>query len=485
LQLRQKAISGLKWQAVEIVGRQVLGLIVFTTLARLLDPSAFGLVAMAGVYLAFVAMFAEQGLGTALIQRQDLQPEHLHTAFWFTNVAGLLLFGLSQLLAPWVAGLLAERQLEPLLRWASLSLVISSLTCVHGALFAREMDFRRPAIRTLLANVAGGAVGVGLAVGGYGVWALVFQQLTVAAVGSAFIWAVSAYRPKLVFSITHLRDLLGMSSAVFATGLLWFISSRADQFFIGRFLGAGPLGFYAIAQRLPELVRGSIGQPVAAVSLPAFSKLQGDRPRLAQAVYSGMLPVAVVGFPAFLGLAAIAPVLVPLLFGPRWEASVLMLQLLSIYMLANFLQVYFHPLLVATGGAGSYLLLNILHAGGTICACVVGSIWGIPWLIVGLIVNTNFVAVLAFAYLRRRVGLSWAGYWLPCLLPGLGALFMAGVVLLVGALAGSLGLLLTASLQVAVGAGVYLVFIYLASPQTISTLRLLLHRRGSAGVVSA
>lgn len=480
MNLRAKAASGLKWQAVEIAGRQLLSLVVFTTLARLLDPSAFGLVAMVGVYLAFVTMFAEQGLGTALIQRKDIEPQHLHTAFWFVNLAGLLVFALSQVLAPWVARLMAEPQLVPLIRWASAALLFGSLTSVHSALFLREMDFRRPAIRTLLANLAGGVVGIGLALGDYGVWALVFQQLTAAAVGAAFIWAVSSYRPKLVFSFTHLRDLIGMSAAVFGSSLLWFISSRADQFFIGRFLGAGSLGFYSVAQRLPDLARNAIAQPIAAVSLPALSRMQGDHERLAKAVYAGMVPVAVVGFPVFLGLAAAAPVLVPLVFGPKWEPSVVLLQLLSIYTLANFLQIFFHPLLIATGGAGSYLLLNVLHAAGTVSACFLGAYWGASWLVAGMILNTCFVAVLAFKYLVRRVGLSWLPYWRPCLFPAVAGSIMAVAVISLGDLAKILGPAPTAVLQIASGAAIYTGLIFVLERKTFSTIRDLVSQRDGA-----
>jgi PST family polysaccharide transporter len=347
------------------------------------------------------------------------------------------------------------------------------------------MDFRRPAIRTLLANLAGGVVGIGLAIGNYGVWALVFQQLTAAAVGATFIWAVSSYRPKLVFSLTHLRDLIGMSAAVFGTGLLWFISSRADQVFIGRFLGAGPLGFYSVAQRLPDLARNAIAQPIGAVSLPALSRMQGDRERLANAVYAGMVPVAVVGFPVFVGLAAAASVLVPLVFGPKWESSVVLLQLLSIYTLANFLQIFFNPLLIATGGAGSYLLLNVLHAAGTVSACFLGAYWGASWLVAGLILNTSFVAVLAFAYLVRRVGLSWLSYWRPCLIPAVAGSLMAVAVVSLGSLARNLGLLPTALLQIALGAVIYTSVVYIFSRETVSVLRAMIGGHRPVGTVSA
>jgi O-antigen/teichoic acid export membrane protein len=212
--------------------------------------------------------------------------------------------------------------------------------------------------------------------------------------------------------------------------------------------------------------------------------MQGDHERLAKAVYTGMVPVAVVGFPVFLGLAAAAPVLVPLVFGAKWEPSVLLLQLLAIYTLINFLQIFNHPLLIATGGAGSYLLLNVLHAAGTVSACFVGAYWGAPWLVAGLILNTSFVAVLAFAYLVRRVGLSWLPYWRPCFLPAMAGGMMTVFVYSLGSLATTLGLFSTAILQIAAGAVLYSAVLYFFSRETISVLRAFIGKPGAASIVS-
>jgi PST family polysaccharide transporter len=240
--LKSQVAHGIKWKFITFVGRQVLSLFIFTSLARLLDPSAFGLVGLVGVYLAFVNMFVDQGIGMAIVQRQDLETDHLHAAFWFNMGCGLLLSLGTIALAEPIATVFGEPQLAPLLRWSSLGLLIGAATEIQATLLIKELDFRRSAIRTLLGVFIGGITGVVMALNGCGVWSLVGQQLVTPLAGSIFLWAVGNYRPAFRFSLRHLRDLLQVSSSVFASGFLWFFTARLDQVILGRFAGAPALG---------------------------------------------------------------------------------------------------------------------------------------------------------------------------------------------------------------------------------------------------
>jgi O-antigen/teichoic acid export membrane protein len=426
--LKKQVAHGLKWQAITIIGQRLLSLVVFTTLARLLDPSAFGLVALVGVYMFFASMVADQGIGTALVQRQNLEPEHVDTAFWFNSGCSLILCLGTIALARPVSRLFGEPRLAPLLCWSSLLLVINATSAIHGTLFVRAMDFRRPAIRTLVANVAGGAIGVGLAFAGCGVWALVGQQLVAAFAGAVFLWAASDYRPAARFSLPHLRDLFGVSSSILATSFLWFFSSRLDQIVIGRFAGVPALGLYVIAGKVPDLANTVTQQPMTEVSLPALSRLQNDHKQMQKAIYKGMELHALVAFVVFVGIAAVASDLVPLLFGSKWTAASGLCSLLSLSALVNALQIFFYPALMATGGAGNYVFLSVLHALGVLVACVVGIRFGVAWLVVGIIVNNLILVGPAMFYLRNRIGLSPLEHYKPCLVPAVASLFMSAII---------------------------------------------------------
>lgn len=458
----------MKWQVINVLGRMMLSFVVFAVLARLLDPASFGLMSMTAVYVSFVALFAEQGLGTALIQRRELEPEHADTAFWFNlGTASTLCIGTLLFAGP-VSRFLGEPNLAPLLRWSSLGLIVGASASIHMCLFVKEMDFRRPATRTLIANLSGGSVGVVLAFSGFGVWALVAQQLAATAAGAAFLWTASPYRPSLRFSGRHLRELLGVSSSVFGTSLLWFASSRLDQLIIGRFAGPAALGMYVIAGKLPEIAKTFTHHPVAEVSLPALAKIQGDFPRMQNAIYRGMEINATISFAVFLGLAAIAPQLVPTIFGAKWAAASDLCALLSLYALVNALQVFFHPALLASGGAGKYLLLNVWHSVGVLASCAIGIQFGTNYLVWGMITNGIIVAVGALILLRRRIGLSPFQYLTPCIAPGFAAALMFLAVRGANAfIAADIGGLPRIGCSILGGGSIYLITLFILAPHSV------------------
>lgn len=471
MSLRTKAATGLKWQAIEIIGRQSVSFVVFAAIARLLDPSAFGLVGLVAVYLTFVGIFVDQGIGTALIQRKELEQEHINAAFWF-NMGCAVIFCFSTIaLAGPVAQFFGQPQLVSLLRWGSLALVMNASSAVHSALFLRTMDFRRPMIRALVADIAGGAVGVAMAVAGCGVWALIGQQLTASAAGACFLWAASTWRPSRRFSIIHLKELLAVSSSVFMTSFLWFFASRVDQIVIGRFNGSLVLGEYVVGSKLSDLAYRVIQQPIGVVSMPALSRVQGDHARMCSAIYKGMELNALVSFAVFGGLAAVAPSLVPLVFGEKWTIAGTILQLLCIYNLMLGMLVYCYPALLASGGLGRYVLLNVSCALGAGVVCLAGIRYGVHWLVIGLILNMMVTGFVSLLFLRRRIGLSPWEYCRPCVVPAFAATVMFGAVQLFSYYcAAKLQMWQSTAIEIFVGASVYLIIVYTTAPHSLTKL---------------
>ena len=465
------AARGLKWQTLTVVGRQMLSLAVFAALARLLEPESFGLVGLIGIFLAFIGIFADQGISTALIQREELSPEHIDSAFWFNLGSSVALCLATIALAAPIAGFFGEPRLVPLLRVSSLALVINAAAAVHSTLFVRDMDFRRPAVRALLAAAIGGVVGISMALAGFGVWSLVGQQLAGASAGALFLWAVSKYRPSLRFSPRHFRDLFGISFSVFITAILWFLSTRLDQVVVGRFAGAAELGIYVIAAKGPDLAQLLTHQPIADISLPALSRLQNDLPRMCEAIYSGMRLNALVSFAVFVGIAAVASDLIPLLFGTKWSGASIYCSLLCLYALVNVLQVFFHPALLASGGIGWYLVLNGCHAAGVLAACLIGIRFGVTWLIAGMVLNGLLMSIPNLLFLRARVGLNVASFLKPCAIPALAAAAMAASVWGVGhLLPPSVPLSVRLAAKIVAGAAVYSGCSLLLAPASIRSL---------------
>jgi len=483
--LKSKVANGLKWKAINLLGKQLLSLVVFTTLARQLDPSAFGLVGLVSVYLVFVGMFVDQGIGTALVQRADLERKHLDTAFW-CNVGSSIVVCLATIaFAVPIASLMEEPKLAPLLRWSSIVLIIGALSTVHSAQFTRAMDFRQVTLRTLIGNAIGGVVGVCLALAGFGVWALIGQQIAGGMAGAIFLWSVSPYRPGLHFSVRHLRELFRVASSVFISSFLWFFSFRLDQIIIGRFAGAPVLGLYLLGSKLPEMAKLVTQEPMREVTLPALSRLQNDHGRMCQAIYRAMELNALVSFAVFVGIAAVASDIVPLIFGAKWAPAAGITALLSIYALVNALQTFFHPALLASGGSGKFVLVNLCQSVGVLLACTIGIRYGIEHLVYGLILNAFIVAIPTLLFLKRRIDLSVLLYCKPCVVPALASLFMVGVIQLTSLAGPSVTNPLTrVILHVAVGAIAYIGFVFLFQKRSllvlVETIGLILKRSQGA-----
>ena len=195
MNLRQKAAKGVAWSAIENLGTQAIYFVVFLVLARLLQPEEFGLVSLAGVFISFMMVFADQGLSDAIVQRQDLEPEHLDTAFWINLGICALLAIFTFAAAGSVSSFFHQPQLKPIIAWLSLSFLFNGFSSVQQSLLRRQLAFRALAVRSLVATFASGIVGVVMALMGFGVWSLVAQQLINRVLAILGLWWASDWRP--------------------------------------------------------------------------------------------------------------------------------------------------------------------------------------------------------------------------------------------------------------------------------------------------
>src|SRR5687767_1575168 len=234
--LQQRVARGLSWTLLDTWGTQLLGLLVFVILARLLNEVAFGLVALAAVFVAFVQLFVDSGLGDALIQRRSVTRGQIDTAFWVAVVTGGLLTVAGIIVAPLIAMLVGEPEIGPILQWLSFSFILTAFSSIQLALLRREMRFKSLAIRKLIAVGGSGIIGVWMAVAGYGAWALVGQQLSNAVLSVVMLWAVSPWRPGLQVSSSDFRQLFAFGMNVVGGDLLNFLSRNVDRLLIGAYL---------------------------------------------------------------------------------------------------------------------------------------------------------------------------------------------------------------------------------------------------------
>ena len=319
--LQQRIARGVTWTVIDTWGSQGLGLLVIAILARLLQQIDFGLVILAAVFIGFTQLLVDQGLGDALVQRRTLTRRQIDTAFWAALLTGCLLTLVGVLFARPIAGLLGNALLEPILMVLSLTFILSALTSIQMALLRRELAFRSLAIRKLAAVGGGGIVGVALAFAGFGVWALVGQQLASAAISVLTLWTVSPWRPGRSFSRADFRELFGFGINVVAGDALNFISRNADNLLIGVFLGPLLTGFYGIAYRLLDTSQVLLLAFSKRVAFPTFARLQHDADRARRAYLRMSRVSGVITLPGYIGLAVVAHEAVEVIFGPNWAAS--------------------------------------------------------------------------------------------------------------------------------------------------------------------
>jgi PST family polysaccharide transporter len=331
--MRQKTFRSGIAVTVSSLGVQFLGFITTIILARLLDPSDFGIMRLAAILLGSMNLFAGLGMGPALIaSREDTVRAAYHSAAT-TFCGGLLLTALVFALAPTLAGFMEEDILTSIVRWMSIGVLAISLRIVPNAILEREMMFGRRIIPDMSATLARMVIAVGLALAGYGVWSLVIAwivQRLVAFVVTVVVCPTMDWMKRQKWDRNIARGLWKFGFTQLRTGLVQYVYNNGDGLIVGKVLGTAPLGFYTQAQTLSNLPVRNISQVVNAVLLPAYAKIRDDKDRLAKAFLSCFQFVATLTIPIAAGLFILAPELVIFLIGEKWRGSIPVLQVFTL-----------------------------------------------------------------------------------------------------------------------------------------------------------
>ena len=385
--LGHAAVRGLAWTMVKSVSSRLVGSVVFIILARLLDPKAFGTIALASVFMVLISLVVESGFGEAVIQRKHLTQSDLNTAFWVNNAIGVGFALIMAASAGVLGALFHQPELTPVLRALSLVFIFAALSSVPQALLKRELAFRKIAVRGLVATLAGGAVGVAMAFAGWGVWSLVGQLLANAVVGTVVLWLACSWRPGREVSRSSFGELFRFGVNILGERISLFASRRSDDFLVGLVLGPVALGLYTAAYRILLLMTEVIIWTVEGVAFPLFSRLQGEVERSKRAFYAVTQTCFAVATPAFLALAVLAPELTRVAFGPRWTGAIPVMRLLA---------------LVGIPHAMTYFNKAVVNAAGR------------PNLSLRVAVLTGIVNVIGFALVVRWGILAVAASYVVC-----------------------------------------------------------------------
>ena len=401
---------GLTWTFIHTWGGQALSLVVFVVLARLLTPADFGLVALAAVFVALAQFIVDQGLGDALVQRREITAGHIDTAFWVSLATGSILMAITFLTAWPISALVNEPDLAPVLQVLSVTYFLSALTSVPIALLTRELAFRLLAIRAVASIMVGGAVGIGMAILGFGAWALVGQQVSAALVSVVLLWAATDWRPSMHVSAEHFRELFPFGIRVVGSDILGFVSRYADNFLIGVVLGTIPLGIYAVAYRILDVSQRLLVNVARKITFPALSRLQDDPGRLRRAYLRATRLGGVLLLPGYVGLALVAPELIVTLFGSKWAESGPVAAVLFLGGPVLGIQAFAGSLLYAVGRPDIVLRFRVIATVASVIAFLVAVGYGIVAVAAAFTIRGYALLPLLLVWTRRYAGIGIGEY---------------------------------------------------------------------------
>lgn len=409
--LKQQTKKGLYWSALGNFANQGMRFAFGIILARLLSPDAYGVIGMLSIFMCIVSTFIDCGFSQALISKQNRTQADFSTEFWFNIGVGIAGYFILFLSSPLIADFYNMPILSPILKVIGLGIVINSLCVVQSAQFAIQLDFKTPAKISVFTQMVSGIVGIALAYCGWGVWALVFQQVGSSLFNAILLWILAGWRPTVEFSKDSFNYLWSYGSKVLGASLIQQVYDNLYPLVIGKFFNASQLGLYSRANGFATLPSTNLSSILGSVTFPVLSKLNNDKDKLI-AVYVKMIRcTSFLVFPLMIGMAAVAGPLVKLLLNPQWNGCIIMLQILCfalIWQPLSFLQI---NLLKVIGRTDIILKLEIMKRSVGLITIfvsipfgVIGMCWGFAlFYIYSFTLNTFFTSKTLQISFKRQI----------------------------------------------------------------------------------
>ena len=327
---KMTVISNLVWRFAERCGAQLVSFIVSIVLARILAPEDYGTIALVTVFTAILQVFVDSGLGTALIQKKDADEIDFSSVFYFNFVVCLILYLGMFAAAPFIADFYGDVTLVPVIRILSLTIVISGVKGIQQAYVSRNMLFKRFFFSTIGGTIFSAVLGLAMAYAGFGIWALVAQQLSNTFIDTLILWITVRWRPTKSFSWTRLKYLLSFGWKLLVSSLLDTAYNNLRNLIIGKMYSSSDLAFYNQGDKFPKVIVTNINASIDSVLLPTMSSAQDDKERVKQMTRRAIKTSTYVMAPLMMGLAFCAEPIVSLVLTDKWLPCVPFLRIFCI-----------------------------------------------------------------------------------------------------------------------------------------------------------
>ena len=400
--LKNKTVKGTLWSTLERFSVQGIQFVVMIIMARILTPEDYGLVGMLTIFIAVSQSLIDSGFSQALIRKQDRSEIDNSTVFYFNIAVGIILYLILFFVAPLIADFYNQPILIPITRAIGLSLIFNSLVVVQRALLTIQLDFKTQAKASLAGAVISGVIGIWMAYVGFGVWAIVWQQLINLAVITILLWILSHWKPIWAYSWKSFKDLFNFGSKLLASGLLDTLYRNLYLIVIGKVFKASDLGYYTRAHQFTDFASSNVTGIFQRVTYPVLCTIQDDDMRLAD-VYRRLLKTsAFLIFPLMLGLGAVAKPMVISFLTEKWLFSATLIQIICFSQMWYPVHAINLNLLQVKGRSDLFLRLEIIKKIlGVTMLCVtlpfglIAMCWGmLANSIISLIINTHYTGKL-------------------------------------------------------------------------------------------
>lgn len=401
--LKSKAVKGVAWSFVGTTANKGIQFVISLILARLLTPADYGLLGMLGFFIGLAGTFIDSGFSNALIQYKDRDNRDFCTVFYINLGMSFLMYGILYFSAPWIADFYNEPRLINIIRVYCLTFLIGAFTAINSIILTIQLNYKRSTIIGTTANLLSASVGLWFAFNGYGVWALIAQQLASAVFRCVLLLYFVRWFPKLIFSIQSFRRLFKYGSKLLLSSLLHTAYTNMYPLVIGKRFNASDLGYVTRAQGFNDIIANNISSTLTGVAFPLLSKIQDDDQRLLE-IYGKYIKIAAfIQFPLILFISGIAKPMILFLLSEKWAPAIPLLKILSFsYIWSGITQMNLN-LLYVKGRSDLFLRLEIIKKAIAFCIMLITvTIGNLTILCCGMTIYP-FIALYINTYYTKKI----------------------------------------------------------------------------------
>lgn len=450
---RNSVLGGMFWKFSERLLTQGASFLVSLILARLLSPDDHGLIALVQVFLNLAAVFISCGFSTALIQKKDADDTDFSTIFYCSLICSFVIYGVLFAIAPLVADFYSEPSLTKLLRIFALQVPLSVYNSIQVAYISRHMLFRKTFVSSMINAVLSGAVGIGMAMAGWGVWALVGQSMMNTLTNTVILMVMIPWRPKLLFSWSAAKKLMKFGSGVLGAELSATFFLELRTLVVGQVFSTADLAYYNKGRQIPTLLTSNLSTTIMTVMFPAMANRSDDVLQVKQMTKRSIKVLSYILVPCMFGLSAVMEPMILLLYTEKWAQTIPFGQLLAVGLCVDIVGNLPLQTLKALGHSDVILKLEFWKKPVYVALLLIGVRFDVFTLAV-LMVLYDFYSV-AINMMQMKKFLPYGlGEQLRDLLP---AYALGTVMLVLVYLIPSFdSLILTLAVKIAAGAAIYL-----------------------------